>query len=98
MKPEEQLEQKCSLYARSKGIASVKLEKNGNKGIPDRVFILRGGRSIYVEFKRPDGRGVISSEQRYWANYIGDENHYFIDNLDDFKTIIKNEKANNKTS
>ena len=79
------LENDCCNFARSKGIAAVKLEKV--KGLPDRLFIQEGGRCLFVEFKRPDGKGVISREQRFWAGYLSDC-HAFIDSLDDFKELI----------
>ena len=82
---EQQLENDCCLFARSKGIAAVKLEKV--KGLPDRLFIQEGGRCLFVEFKRPDKKGVISAEQFHWAAYLADS-HAFIDSLDDFKELI----------
>ena len=68
----------------SKGIIAVKLEKNAHKGIPDYMFIAEGGRAMFVEFKRPDGRGVVSDEQKFWAEFLG-YSHKFIDNFEDFK-------------
>ncbi len=68
---ETQLEKDCCNFARSKGLAAVKLEKNGNKGIPDYMFIQEGGRTLFVEFKRPDGRGVLSPEQKFWFKFLG---------------------------
>ena len=78
---EQQLENACCLFARSKGIAAVKLEKV--KGLPDRLFIQEGGRCLFVEFKRPDKKGVISPEQFQWAAYLADC-HLFVDSYDDF--------------
>ena len=56
------LEQECCNIARKKGLVAVKLEKNKHKGIPDYMFIQEGGKCLFVEFKRPDGRGVASDE------------------------------------
>ena len=81
---ERKLEIDCCTYARQKGIIAVKLEKNGHKGIPDYMFIAEGGITMFVEFKRPDGRGVVSNEQKYWAEFLG-YSHKFIDNFEDFK-------------
>ena len=81
---ERKLEIACCTYARKKGIIAVKLEKNAHKGIPDYMFIAEGGRAMFVEFKRPDGKGVISSEQKYWAEFLG-YSHRFIDNFEDFR-------------
>ena len=81
---ERKLEIACCTYAREKGIIAVKLEKNAHKGIPDYMFIAEGGRTMFVEFKRPDGKGVASNEQKYWAEFLG-YSHKFIDNFEDFK-------------
>ncbi len=88
MKREERkLEVECCTIARTLGLAAVKLEKNGNRGIPDYLFIKRGGRSLYVEFKRPGGGGVVSAEQRFWADFLGDS-HVFVDSLGGFTNVI----------
>lgn len=82
------LEQECCNIARQKGLVAVKLEKNKHKGIPDYMFIQEGGRCLFVEFKRPDGGGVVSDEQRFWAKFLG-YSHRFIDNKEDFDWIIE---------
>jgi hypothetical protein len=88
MKREERkLEVECCTIARKFGLAAVKLEKNGNTGIPDYLFIKKGGRSLYVEFKRPGGGGVVSAEQRFWADFLGDS-HVFVDSVEEFTSII----------
>ena len=81
---ERKLEIDCCTYARQRGIIAVKLEKNSHKGIPDYMFIAEGGIVMFVEFKRPDGKGVISGEQRCWAEFLG-YSHRFIDSFDKFK-------------
>lgn len=84
MGDERKLEIACCTYARKRGIIAVKLEKNAHKGIPDYMFIAEGGTTMFVEFKRPDGKGVVSNEQKYWAEFLG-YSHRFIDNFEDFK-------------
>ena len=84
MGDERKLEIACCTYARQRGIIAVKLEKNAHKGIPDYMFIAEGGTTMFVEFKRPDGRGVVSDEQNYWAEFLG-YSHKFVDNFEDFK-------------
>lgn len=86
-KPERQLEIACCTIARKIGLAAVKLEKNGNTGIPDYMFIRRGGRCVFVEFKRPGGGGVVSPEQQFWAEFLK-PNHAFVDSVDDFLEVI----------
>lgn len=46
----------------------LKLKWLGGVGFPDRVILLPGGRVIFVELKRPDGRkGPL---QPWWANTL----------------------------
>ena len=82
---EYELEQRGCDYARSHGIAAVKLE--GQEGIPDRLFIGEGGKCLFVEFKKPSG-GVVSKEQKFWLEFLG-ESGMTCDNFDDFVDIIK---------
>lgn len=86
-KEERKLEVECCTIARTLGLAAVKLEKNGNRGIPDYLFIKRGGRSLYVEFKKPGGGGVVSAEQLFWADFLGDS-HVFVDSVGEFEKVI----------
>lgn len=81
------LEQQCCNIARQKGLVAVKLEKNKHKGIPDYMFIQEGGKCLFVEFKRPDGGGVASEEQLFWAKFLG-KSHRFIDNEEEFNREI----------
>ncbi len=87
-KQELTLEQECCNIARKKGLVAVKLEKNKHKGIPDYEFIQEGGKCLFVDFKRPDGRGVASGEQLFWAKFLG-YSHRFIDNVEDFEWTIE---------
>ena len=64
------LERECCTYARKLGIASIKLEKNGNKGVPDRLFVKEGGDCFFVEFKK-SAKEVLKPEQKYWADFLG---------------------------
>ena len=82
---EYELEQRCCDYARSKGIAAVKLE--GQEGIPDRLFIGKGGKCLFVECKKPSG-GIISKEQKFWLEFLG-ESGMTCNNFDDFANAIK---------
>jgi hypothetical protein len=82
------LEQECCNIARQKGLVAVKLEKNKHKGIPDYMFIQEGGKCLFIEFKRPDGGGVVSGEQRFWAKFL-EYSHRFIDNIDQFECVIE---------
>lgn len=84
---EKQLEEKCCEYARSLGMVAVKLENVGMVGIPDRMFIGKGGDTIFIEFKSPSRKGVISPEQNFWLEFLGDAGQV-IDDFEVFKKLI----------
>ena len=86
-KSEKKLENDCCMIARAKGLAAFKLEGTRHKGIPDREFMMRGGQSIYVEFKRPDGGGIVSPQQKVWAEFIGNS-HFFCSSVEEFQQIL----------
>lgn len=66
MKTEElELEKKCRAYARANGWVCCKLEKNGNKGIPDDLFIGSDQRCLLIEFKKNE-RQKARPEQKLW--------------------------------
>ena len=77
------IERECCNYARKLGIASIKLEKNGNKGVPDRLFIKEGGECFFVEFKR-SAKEKPSVEQVVWLEWIGSDKSAVIYDLDTF--------------
>lgn len=52
---ESAIEAACCRYARQRGVLPVKLHF-GAIGMPDRMFLLPGGRALLVEFKTPVGR------------------------------------------
>lgn len=84
---EKQLEEKCCEYARSLGIVAVKLENVGMVGIPDRLFIGEGGKTLFIEFKTPNKSGRLSNEQKFWLKFLGDAGHV-IDDFENFKKLI----------
>lgn len=65
---ERELERECVKMARAAGWVCWKNEKNGLKGIPDYSMLRGDGRFMLVEFKRPDGCGRLSDEQRTWLD------------------------------
>lgn len=46
----------------------------GNTGVPDRIVLLPGGRTYYIECKRPKG-SIISARQKLWRKYLIDLGH-----------------------
>ena len=65
MREELELENKCRAYARTNGWVACKLEKNGNKGVPDDLFISPQEVCLLVEFKK-DASQKLRPEQKLW--------------------------------
>ena len=86
-KSELNLERECCDIARSVGLAAVKIENNGHTGVPDRLFIAEGGNVLFVEFKRPDGRGNVSDEQSFWLSFLG-AGGVLVDSVEGFKSAL----------
>lgn len=53
MKLEHAIEQQVVAIARRAGVESLKFQPMGSGGWPDRVFLVPGGRPLFIEFKRP---------------------------------------------
>ena len=85
---ERDLEVECQRLARLKGVAALKIENNGNTGVPDTLFVASGGNVLFVEFKRPDGRGNVSREQLFWHSFLG-SSVSLICSVDDFKKVFE---------
>lgn len=64
---ELQLEKKCRSHARKHGWVCCKLEKNGNKGIPDDLFISPEQKCFLIEFKKDENQKP-RPEQVVWLS------------------------------
>lgn len=63
-KIENDIESRLRKQVESIGGKAFKFISDGNRGVPDRIVCLPGGRVVFVETKRPKG-GVLSKLQRY---------------------------------
>ena len=70
------------------GGRAPKWVSTGNRGVPDRLVILPGGRTIYVEMKAP-GKPLEPLQVR-WAKILRDMGHqvYKIDSNEDINKFI----------
>lgn len=61
----------------------------GNNGVPDRLVILPGGRTVYVELKAP-GK-PLEPLQRKWKKKLEQlgHRHYKIDSIGDIERFIR---------
>lgn len=49
-------------------IENIKLNINANTGYPDRMFLIPGGKPVFIEFKKPGG--VLSKKQQYTISLL----------------------------
>lgn len=50
-------------HVKACGYRAEKLHRASERGWPDRTVLLPGGRALFIEFKRPDGKGELSPQQ-----------------------------------
>ncbi|MBU6231499.1 VRR-NUC domain-containing protein [Patescibacteria group bacterium] len=50
---EASIENAVVRWARSRGLVCIKMNPQGMKGLPDRLFLLPGGNPFFLELKRP---------------------------------------------
>ena len=61
---EQGLEQKIVSSIKAKRGMCFKWVSPGFTGVPDRIAVMPGGRIIFIEVKRPDGKGRVSKRQQ----------------------------------
>ena len=59
-------------FVRKHGGLAVKLRSPG-RGFPDRTIILPGGKILFIELKRKDGK--VSPHQQRWLKRLRDRGH-----------------------
>jgi len=66
---EKDLEKKLVDGIKARGGMSLKWVSPGNRGVPDRILLLPGGRIAFAEMKRPKG-GRVDPLQKYWKKIL----------------------------
>ena len=69
---EKEIEQKLKKMVERHGGLCLKWVCPGWLGVPDRICLLPGGIVIFVELKRPDGKGRLGAMQKWWAKKLGE--------------------------
>ncbi|MHB1651652.1 MAG: VRR-NUC domain-containing protein [Desulfitobacteriaceae bacterium] len=85
---ESKLERRLVREVERIGGRAPKWVSTGNRGVPDRLVILSGGRTIYVEMKAP-GKPLEPLQVR-WAKILRNLGHrvYKIDSNEDIDRFI----------
>ena len=87
MSKESYIERKSVEYA-FKTYDAICLKLTTQKGLPDRQFLYKG-KSLFVEFKKPDG--VDKALQAWWCNKLNDKGFDAmprVDNIVAFKQLF----------
>lgn len=84
---ELELEKRCRSYARARGWVCCKLEKNGNKGIPDDLLISPNQKCILIEFKK-DEKQKPRPEQTLWLDRFS-KIAYLVGKFERFAEIVE---------
>lgn len=65
---EKDLEAKLVKAVKAMGGRCLKWVCPGNRGVPDRIALLPGGRVVFIEMKRPQGK--VDPLQIYWNRVL----------------------------
>ncbi|WP_438435426.1 VRR-NUC domain-containing protein [Gorillibacterium sp. sgz500922] len=86
---ESALERRLVREVKAIGGVAPKWTSPGNRGVPDRLVILPGGRTVYVEMKAPGE--PLKPLQRKWAKTLGGlgHRHFKIDSVADIELFIR---------
>ena len=66
---EKELERKLVRQVGAQGGLCMKWVCPGNRGVPDRIVLMPGGRVYFIEMKRP-GKSKTDPLQEYWARTL----------------------------
>lgn len=85
---EKTIENAVVTYAKKQGIMVRKMNGNGFRGWPDRMFILKNREVFWIEFKAP--KGVLGPAQEVVIGDLTDRRHdvYVCDDIAKGKAII----------
>lgn len=86
---ESKIEKRFRLTVERIGGKAPKWVSPGNRGVPDRIVILPGGRVVFVELKAPGKQ--LQPLQRKWMKTLRSLGHrvYKIDSAEDIERFIQ---------
>lgn len=91
MTPEGQLKQDCRKIAKKAGRWFYNIEGKGVNGIPDTIVPHTDDLGVvWIEFKRPGSKGVISDQQHKRAAELraAGERVVFVTSVEEFKKAV----------
>lgn len=86
---ESTLERRLVREVKNIGGEAPKWTSPGNRGVPDRIVILPGGQTVYVEMKAP-GKALEPLQERWKRKLLQmGHRHYKIDSVEDINQFIQ---------
>lgn len=88
---EKTIEKAVCDYAKEKGCLVYKFSSPGHAAVPDRMFILPGGRLFMIEFKAPGKKLTPAQNREHMRIGSFQVSVYVVDNIDVGKAIVLSE-------
>ena len=85
---EKHIEAKVCDYAKQRGLLVYKFTSPARAAVPDRLFILPGGRMFFCEFKREGQKPTPAQEREHKRLRAYGVSVWVIDNVDDGLSMI----------
>jgi hypothetical protein len=84
---EAKIERTVSAWAKDMGILTIKLNVRGQRGVPDRLYLL-AGKTLFIEFKKPGSKPTAI--QRWALNNLRATGFdaVVVDDVDQAKNLI----------
>lgn len=85
---EKKIEEKVNAYAESKGILQYKFTSPNRGSVPDRLYILPGGKVFFIEFKRAGEKATVKQEREHARLRAQGSTVFVVDDVDEGKRVI----------
>lgn len=90
---EKEIETKVCAYAKKLGVIHYKFTSPAKRSVPDRVFVLPGGRVFWIEFKRKgemprSAQAIEIAKLRQQGATV-----YIVNDVENGKRVIEREKS-----
>lgn len=78
---EKVIEAKVNKYAESKGMIQYKFTSPQRRSVPDRLYVMKGGITFYIEFKRKGEKPTPGQEREIARLRAQGATVYVVDNI-----------------
>lgn len=85
---EKVIEEKVNKYAESKGMIQYKFVSPNRRSVPDRMYVVKGGKTFFIEFKRKGEKPTPGQEREIAKLRAQGSLVYVVDNIEQGKGII----------